>query len=119
MIHIMAILSLLASFTVAASEFDTKSQQFCEKIKDCVFDEMAGQDMSPAVAALAKPMIDSMCDELKQSVIAESAKVPGDIEPDLVACIDSMTVLSCSALMEGKAETSACQSLQEKAKQYQ
>lgn len=117
--RIIVILSLLISFNIAAADFDAKSELFCEKIKSCVLDELAGQDVTPAVAAMAKPMIDNMCDELKKSIIAESAKVPEDIEPDLDACMDSMTSLSCSALMEGKAETPACKSLQKKAEQYQ
>jgi hypothetical protein len=114
---IIVALLFLISFNIAAADFDAKSELFCEKIKSCVLKELAGQDITAAVAAIAKPMIDTICDELKKSITAKSAKVPEDIEPDLDACMDSMRALSCSALMEGKAETAACKSLQKKAEQ--
>jgi hypothetical protein len=83
-----------------------------------VLEEMAGSDITPDIEAMAKPMIDGMCAQLKQSIISESEAVPVDIEVELMACMDSMTALSCSALMNGEAETPACVALQKKADQY-
>ena len=111
-LYYVAVLGLL-SFNAAAGDMETKSQQFCEKIRSCTLAEMASQDVPPEMEAMLKPLIDGMCTKMMAEMEAE--EVPKALEDDAMACMDSMNALSCSALMNGEAETKACDDFQDKA----
>jgi len=111
--------SLFLSFNASAADLKAKSGQFCEKIQTCIMQSMGTSgDGSPEIASI-KPMIDGMCQQLTQSVVPQSEKVPEALESDIAVCMDSILALSCDVLMSGQSETPACQSLERKAKKYQ
>ena len=115
-LYYVAVLALL-SFNATAGDMEEKSTQFCEKIRSCTLAEMASQDIPPEMEAMLKPLIDGMCTKMMAEMKAD--ETPKALEDDAMACMDSMNALSCSALMNGEAETKACSGFQKKAEQHE
>lgn len=112
-----AALLLLLSFNASAAELEAETRQFCEKIKTCALAQIQGEEIPPEMEEMLVPMIDSMCKEMISSV----DEMRGDkaLEADAAACMNSMSALSCDAIMSGEAETKACMALEKKAEQYE
>lgn len=115
-LYYIAVLGLL-SFNATAGDMEAKSQQFCEKIRTCTLAEMESQDIPPEMESMLKPLIDGMCTKMLEEMKAE--ETPKALEDDAMACMDSMNALSCSALMNGEADTKACSDFQKKAEQHE
>jgi hypothetical protein len=109
-----AVLVLLFSANASAAGIEAKSKQFCEKIKTCTLAQMEGQDIPPEMEEMLTPLIDKMCTEMMASV--DTSNSDKSLEEEGIACMDSMTALSCDALMSGKAETKECAALEAKSK---
>ncbi len=114
----LLIITLLFSLTSLA-DYQEQTQQFCEKIKHCVIDQLQQQTITPEVEAMMMPAVNQMCDEMSRSFMQQAMELPQDLEADVTACMDSMMALSCTAIMDGGAETPACTTLQQKSSQYQ
>ncbi len=110
-----AALLLLLSFNASAAGLEAETKQFCEKIKTCAMAQIQGEEIPPEMEEMLVPMIDNLCKEMISSVdIAGGNK---DLEADAAACMNSMSALSCDAIMSGEAETKACVALEKKVEQ--
>jgi len=102
---------------VMAADFESQSLQLCEKIKSCALAELEGQELSADMKSMVMSSMDGMCDMMAAQY--SSAEKNTELHQQAVACMDSLSSLSCEALMEGDSRTPACIELEKRAAEYE
>lgn len=106
---------LAAAFTILATvslhaqadHLLSAANDMCEKVKSCALAQIAESDMTPEMREMMQPMLESMCDKMRQGV-QEVPTGHAMYEPAL-ACMRSMSRLSCADFQnEAAAETVEC-----------
>lgn len=100
-------LSVLVSIPVVADDLVSAANDMCEKIKACSLAQIAESDMTPEMRQMMEPMLESMCDQMRQGV--QQVPAGHELYQPAVACMRSMASLSCEDFQsEGAAETPQC-----------
>ena len=102
---------------VMAADFDSQSLQLCEKIKSCALAELDGQEMSAEMKSMVMSSMDGMCNMMATQY--NGAEQYTELHQQAVACMDSLSSLSCTALMNGGSETAACLELEKRVAEYE
>ncbi len=100
-----------------AEKMTAASMALCEKVKECALAQLANEDMAPEMRQMMEPMLNSMC----QSVGAQVTEVPTGhpLYAPAVACMESMTGLSCAELQGGNdVKTPECEEYRRQAENY-
>jgi len=117
----LALITLLFSINASAFDLDTELTPLVKKIKGCVIEQMGDSTaLSPELKEMmANGLVDSMYDQLMKSMTVSATDVPEEFQADTKACINSVMSVSCETLLSGDVQTKPCQTLQDKAMQYQ
>lgn len=115
----VAALSLfaLATLPAMADDIGSAANDLCEKVKACSIAQIEEQDLTPELRKMMEPMLESMCDAVRQGV----QEVPRghELYDPAVACMRSMAGLSCEDFQDDtKVETDACKKYQSLAETY-
>jgi hypothetical protein len=103
-----------------AADFQSQSLQLCEKIKSCALSELEGQEMSAEMKSMVMSSMDGMCDMMTAQYSEYSgAEQYAELYQQAAACMESLSSLSCSELMEGESRTPACIELEKRAADYE
>ena len=108
----IALLFILILPTIAtATKLNKATNTLCNKIKACATAQMKQQELPPAMLQMMTTMLDETCASTI-SPYADKATTAG-LEKKAIACIESITTLSCSAVIQGtSSETSECKTLE-------
>ena len=106
------------SITTVMADIDQQSLQFCEKIKSCALQELDGQELSADMEKMIMSSMDGMCNAMAEEFNSENAQGYEDLRQETQVCMDSLSSLSCSALMNGETDTPACIALEKSAEKY-
>lgn len=109
-----AALTLFAAVSLPAIADDLVSaaNDMCEHVKACSMAQIAESDMTPEMRQMMEPMLESMCDQMRQGV----QQVPSGhaLYQPAVDCMRSMAELGCDDFLNGNAaETPACKEYRE------
>lgn len=105
-----------ASHANDAEKLKSEVRQLCEKTKACTLAEMR-KSLPENMQAMAEGMIEGVCASVEQNYNDVYVANSQAIYRDAVACVSSMSNLSCEALMNGE-QTSACEQYNETARNY-
>ena len=105
-----------ASHANDAEKLKSEVRQLCEKTKACTLAEMR-KSLPENMQAMAEGMIEGVCASVEQNYNDVYVANSQAIYRDAVACVSSMSNLSCEALMNGE-QTSACKQYNETARNY-
>ncbi len=114
---------LLTSAVICASahsasieDLQEASMALCEKVKQCTFEQMqAKEGIPPEMRSMVEGMLNTMCkDFIKFDEVDRDHEL---VEPAL-ACMESMSALSCEQLQEDNMATPACEAYERAAKAY-
>lgn len=101
----------------AATDFEKASTRLCDKIQQCAYDELESQQqLNDQMRQMIDGVVDSMCKQYLQKTDQLEA---GETEQAAVACLDSLSALSCDALQGGQPATPACKKFEKMAGQSQ
>ncbi|GAB2680952.1 hypothetical protein GCM10027170_08810 [Aliiglaciecola aliphaticivorans] len=96
--------TMLPSVTFAEN-IEEASIRLCDHIKVCVKEKMVASDeVPPEMRAMVDGMVDNMC---KSMMDVNAVKGNAEYEDSAIACIDSITKLSCEEI-ENAGQTPAC-----------
>ncbi len=96
--------------------FEMASDQLCEKVKQCTFEQMQReQGLTPEMRGMVDEVLENMCGNLQQ--FSELETTHELIEP-ATACMQSMANLSCNEIEESNMQTDSCKKYEEMAKRY-
>ena len=102
------VLAAALSLPVTADDLVSAANDMCEKVKQCSIAEMSQAEMTPEMRQMIEPMLESMCDQMRQGV----QEVPSghELYQPSVACMRSMANLSCADFKrEGGPQTPECE----------
>ncbi|RKZ87786.1 MAG: hypothetical protein DRQ39_03650 [Gammaproteobacteria bacterium] len=114
---ILTILFLGIVQAVMAADFESQSLQLCEKVKSCALAELEGQELSPDMKLMIMSSMNGMCDMMTEQY--SGAEQYAELHQQAASCMESLSSLSCSELMEGKSRTPACIELEKRAAEYE
>lgn len=104
------------SLPASADELLSAASDMCEKVKACSLAQIAESDMTPELRQMMEPMLESMCEQMRQGVQQVPAGHP--MYQPSVACMRSMAELSCADFQDEDAvDTPACKQYREIAEQ--
>lgn len=104
-------LACAVSLPAAADDLLSAANDMCEKVKSCSLAQIAESDMTPEMRQMMEPMLESMCDSMRQGV--QEVPTGHELYEPAVACMRSMANLSCDAYQSGDgAETPECKTYQ-------
>lgn len=109
-------LSAATSLTAIADDLLSAANDMCEKVRACSLAQIAESDMTPEMRQMMEPMLDSMCEQMRQGV----QQVPSGhaMYQPAVACMRSMANLSCEDFQsESAGDTPACKQYREMAEE--
>lgn len=104
------------AYSASVKELQDASMMLCEKVKQCTFEQMqAEQGISSEMRSMVEGMLNTMCkDFIKFDEVDRDHEL---VEPAL-ACMKSMSALSCDQLQEDNMATPACEAYERVAKAY-
>ena len=102
---------------VMATDLETQSLKLCEKVKSCAIAELEGQELSAEMKSMVMSSMDGMCDMMTSQF--SNAEGYEELQQQALACMESLSSLSCSALMAGESRTPACIELEKRAAAYE
>jgi len=114
----MMLLAFLPT-TMAIADIEQQSLQFCEKMKLCALQGLDGQELSADMKTMVTSSMDAICDEMVKEFNDEEFKGDEELHQQASACLDSLSSLSCTALMNDEVDTPACQTLEKTTAKYQ
>ncbi|GAA6184514.1 MULTISPECIES: hypothetical protein [Alteromonadaceae] len=104
------ILTLFSSVTFAEN-IEEASIRLCDHIKVCVTEQIGTTDgIPPEMRVMIDGVVDNMC---KSMMDTNAVKGNMDFEDSAIACIDSITELSCADI-ESAGQTPACLAFEKK-----
>lgn len=94
-----------------ANEFVKASEELCNKIRQCTFEQMGQEkDLPPEMRAMVENMMDNLCENMEKSYREAADK--HNFEEPAAACVRSMAKLSCEDITASK-ETKECKTFEE------
>jgi hypothetical protein len=105
-------LSAAVSLPAIADDLVSAANDMCENVKACSMAQIAESEMTPEMRQMMEPMLESMCDQMRQGV----QQVPSghDLYQPSVDCMRSMADLTCDEIMNlDTVETPACKKYRE------
>lgn len=94
--------------TSNARDISEASNVICEKVKTCGTAQLETQGLPPEMVVMMKAMFDGMCETMIAPYIIKTADA--GLEEKAIACLDSISSMSCEHLMEGQGnETEECE----------
>jgi len=90
----------------------------CAKGKECALQQLAQEDFTPEMRQMMEPMLNGMC----QAVQAQITEVPTGhaLYAPAVACMESMSRLSCAELQGGNdIKTAECEEYRRQAEKFE
>ena len=118
-ISLIALALCLSSLTTSAQTLEQASDALCEHMKQCIFAGMAGEQMTPEMEQMMKPMLDNVCSSMRAGFTqAGQAQKSHKLYKPATQCMASMTKLSCQEIenMESKS-TAECAEYEHLSKQ--
>ena len=106
-------LATCASLAIA-DDLMSASNDMCEKVKSCALAEIAESDMTPEMRQMMEPMLEGMCEQMRQGV--NQVPTTHELYQPAVACMRSMANLSCAQFQSTEVETPECLKYRELAK---
>lgn len=91
---------LASTLSVSADEITDSALALCEKVKACSMAQINEEDLTPELRQMMEPMLENMCANMQSRVQA----VPQGhaLYDPAVACMDSMSTLSCEQMMDSE-----------------
>ncbi|WP_040523026.1 hypothetical protein [Aliiglaciecola lipolytica] len=97
------------SFKTYAENIESASLRLCEHIKMCVTKQMkVTDDVTPEMRMMIDGMVDNMCQNMMNTNVVKGNR---EFEKSAIACIDSITELSCDEI-QNAGQTPACLSFE-------
>ena len=90
-----------------ADELTDAAQALCDSVKTCALEQAAQQDLTPEMRESMGPMLDNMCENMRNQV----QEVPADhkLYQPAVGCMRSMVSLDCQQMQDpARAATTEC-----------
>lgn len=107
----MATFIIVLAPLAAAETLTEVSTRVCENVRQCVLAEIGEADMTPQMREMMMPMVDSMCDAVRQGIEEVPAGHP--LYAPALACMQSLVNLSCDDFRDGDTvQTPACKAYQ-------
>ncbi len=110
----LLLLGLGTSAMASKSEFNEVSDALCGKMKECAFGAMQEKNnISPDMKAMVEKMLDDTCKSMKDAY--SPAMESHELYEPAVACIRSLSVMSCGAMktMNRESPTPECKTFRE------
>lgn len=105
-------LSTVVSLTAVADDLMSAANDMCEKVKACSLAQIDESDMTPEMRQMMEPMLESMCDQMRQGV--QQVPTGHAMYEPAVACMRSMANLSCEDFQdESGGDTAECKKYRE------
>ncbi len=99
-----------------AASLNQATNKLCDKIKSCAREQIAQQDLPPAMQQMMTAMFEQSCTNII-APYADQATNAG-LEKKAVACISSINSLSCGVIMTATgSKTAECKTLESAAQQ--
>ena len=101
------VLAATASLNAGADDMLSAADAMCQKIRACSMAQVAEAEMTDEMRQMMEPMLDSMCEQMRQGV----GQVPAGhtLYDPAVACMRSLASLSCTDLQdENASDTQQC-----------
>lgn len=95
----VAVLLCLA-LPVQAEKLAEAGLALCEKVKECALQQLAQEDFTPEMRQMMEPMLNDMCQAARAQIPAVSSE--HSLYAPTLACMQSMSALSCAQLQGGK-----------------
>ena len=106
------VLAVATPLAAVADDLLSAASDMCEKVKACAMAEIAESDMTPEMRQMMEPMLESMCDQMRQGI--EEVPTGHPMYEPAVACMRSMAKLSCADFQSERAgETPECKQYRE------
>lgn len=99
-------LYLLATQAVFASDIQSSVNRLCEKVEQCMMPEIEASDIP---ASMLDQMVTQMRNQCRSMYDWSDKVLEGDLKDAAIACLDSMSDVSCDELMgENEIQTAEC-----------
>ncbi|MGQ8365793.1 hypothetical protein [Glaciecola sp. 1036] len=109
----IAIVSFLVILCALSQKIDAKDIQesinkLCDKVEQCVIPEIEQSDLPPE---MFKMMVDQIKTQCRSTYEWADNAFTSEIEDAAIACLDSLSALTCSEFLEddGEVNTPECQ----------
>lgn len=115
-VFLTSVIFSVNTFAATVEALQDASMELCEKVKQCTFEQMQAQEgIAPEMRSMVEGMLNTMCkDFIKFDEVDRDHEL---VEPAL-ACMKSMSALSCDQLQEDNMATPACEAYERAAKAY-
>ncbi len=111
------LIALAVSLPASGDDLLSAAEAMCEKVKSCSMAQINEADMTPELRQMMEPMLESMCEQMRQGVQQVPAGHP--LYQPAVACMRSMANLACDAYLDGDSvETAECMQYRKLAGQF-
>ena len=102
-----AALAFMVNGYAHADDLTDAAQALCDSVKTCAMEQAAQQDLTPETRESMGPMLDNMCENMRNQV----QQVPADhkLYQPAVGCMRSMVSLDCQQMQDpARAATTQC-----------
>ncbi|RDV24466.1 hypothetical protein DXV75_13655 [Alteromonas aestuariivivens] len=118
---LVIVAGLLQAGSAASSELDEFESAYnglCQKIKQCAFEHMQEeQGVSQEMRSMVDGMLSAMCENMMKFTESDVEQYQELARP-AASCMNSMTELPCSKLLEDRAVTAECKAFEAEAEKY-